>query len=126
MAKGNKKYDIPFPPNSPAYQKEWRRRTNHSATNKIRMRELRTVILRHYSQGEPRCACCGETRYEFLSLDHVAGDGNKHRKQIGRGITMVRWIILNDFPPIFQVLCHNCNQAKGHYGYCPHERERGV
>jgi hypothetical protein len=24
------------------------------------------------------------------------------------------------FPPIFQVLCMNCNFAKGKLGFCPH------
>ena len=27
----------------------------------------------------------------------------------------------NSFPPGFRVLCHNCNQALGAYGYCPHK-----
>jgi hypothetical protein len=26
----------------------------------------------------------------------------------------------NEFPDGFQVLCHNCNLAKGYYGECPH------
>lgn len=62
--------------------------------------------------------------YEFLAIDHEDGGGNEHRRQItgGRaGDAMVRWLILNDFPPGFRVLCHNCNQAIGYYGYCPHE-----
>jgi hypothetical protein len=24
------------------------------------------------------------------------------------------------------VRCHNCNQALGFYGYCPHEQERAA
>lgn len=37
------------------------------------------------------------------------------------------WIIRNDFPDGFQVLCHNCNFAKGKKGnnnMCPHEKAR--
>lgn len=36
---------------------------------------------------------------------------------------MVEWAIKNDFPDVFQVLCHNCNQAIGYYGSCPHKRD---
>lgn len=28
------------------------------------------------------CACCGESREPFLAIDHIAGGGNKHRKEI--------------------------------------------
>lgn len=33
---------------------------------------------------------------------------------------MIGWIIKNKFPKKFQLLCHNCNQAIGYYGSCPH------
>jgi hypothetical protein len=33
----------------------------------------------------------------------------------------VRWLRKNGFPKGFRVLCHNCNFAHGHYGYCPHK-----
>jgi hypothetical protein len=65
------------------------------------------------------CDCCGEGTYEFLSIDHVNGDGGAHRKQIGRG-SLYTWLKRNDWPSGFRVLCHNCNQAIGHYGVCPH------
>jgi hypothetical protein len=32
-----------------------------------------------------------------------------------------RWLITNNFPDDFQILCHNCNYAKSHGG-CPHKR----
>jgi hypothetical protein len=80
-------------------------------------------IFNHYGNG--KCACCGETCLEFLSLDHIAGGGAIHRKEVGGGgIKMYYWLIANDFPEGYRVLCHNCNQAIGAYGYCPHERER--
>lgn len=60
----------------------------------------------------------------FLSIDHIDGGGTKHRKEIGikngKGGNMSFWIIKNKFPTGFQVLCHNCNMAKGFYGQCPH------
>ena len=35
---------------------------------------------------------------------------------------LLKWIIKNNFPKGFQILCHNCNSAKAVYGKCPHEK----
>lgn len=68
------------------------------------------------------CACCGDTHLEFLTLNHLNGGGNKHRKEVKN---LYRWIIRNNFPPGFNVLCMNCNFAEGKAeGGCPHKRER--
>jgi hypothetical protein len=78
----------------------------------------------HAAYGN-RCACCGEARREFLAVDHVNGGGNKHRREIGKcAINLHRLIIKKGFPNTYRLLCHNCNQARGAYGYCPHEREK--
>lgn len=87
-------------------------------------RQLRQRVLRHYGGMPPRCACCGETIVEFLVIDHIDGQGNLHRKEIGRyGEGFYYWLKQHDFPTGFQVLCHNCNMARGLYGYCPHEKQ---
>jgi len=78
----------------------------------------RYEVLAHYGRGKVACGCCGETRFEFLSLHHIEGGGKRHMQEIG--FRLVRWIIRNNYPPGFGVLCHNCNFALGHYGYCPH------
>ena len=87
-------------------------------------KQKRILVLEHYSRGGiAHCECCGEDRIEFLSIDHKAGDGAAHRREIGhgRGNNICNWIIRNGFPPLFRVLCMNCNCARGHYGYCPHD-----
>jgi len=74
--------------------------------------------------GGYKCSCCGEQEESFLCLDHINNDGYAHRKQIGHrgGIGIYLWIIRNQFPPCFQVLCYNCNQGKRlHNGVCPHQ-----
>lgn len=86
--------------------------------NKAKRARERRDLLERYGG---RCACCGEGRIEFLALDHIGGGGNVHRKEVGSGYHMYRWIINNNYPPGFQVLCHNCNMANGFYGYCPHD-----
>lgn len=93
-----------------------------SARHRLR---LKFDVAAHYSSGPPVCACrgCGVSDIEFLSIDHIAGGGTKHRKEtkiVGTG--MYRWLKLNGFPAGYRILCHNCNQARGHYGYCPHEK----
>jgi hypothetical protein len=94
----------------------------------IYMRKLRQKlkhdVLVYYSGGLPTCSCCGEKHEEFLSIDHINGDGADHRRMIGgRGKNTYRWLVNNNFPPGFQVLCMNCNFAKGHaYGGCPHKK----
>lgn len=77
--------------------------------------EQRLACIKHYG---PNCRCCGESRIEFLGIDHINGGGAKHRREIGSVIT--RWLVRNNFPDGFRVLCHNCNMSLGLYGYCPH------
>jgi 5-methylcytosine-specific restriction endonuclease McrA len=85
---------------------------------------IRSIVLEHYGN---KCACCGETRKEFLSIDHINNDGNKQRIIAGGGgFTFQCWIVKNNFPDDLQILCHNCNLAKGFYGYCPHSFERSL
>ena len=106
-----------------ARQKLWEaRHKDQVRTNYKRIREERRLrVLRHYAGGAiPFCDCCGEDHIEFLSLDHKDGGGTKHRKEIGGGSKVYAWAEKNNFPTIFRVLCHNCNQSYGAYGWCPH------
>ena len=80
-------------------------------------RKLRAEVLQHYGG---KCACCGETEPKFLALDHIAGDGKQHRKV--RGSEFYRQVRNERFPVSLQLLCHNCNLAKGFYGICPHQK----
>lgn len=69
------------------------------------------------------CACCGETLLAFLTIDHINGNGNHHRKDFSGGSKIFDWLIANDFPPGFQILCFKCNAGKNlNKGICPHEK----
>ena len=84
--------------------------------SKSRRQRERMVVLMHYGE---KCVCCGENENKFLCIDHIKGGGRKHRATAG--VThFYRWIADNGFPNYLQVLCHNCNMAKGFYGKCPH------
>lgn len=90
--------------------------------------ESRLRALRHYSPTDPpSCACCGEDEPAFLAIDHINGGGHQHRKRMRRGrggVSSIQfWLEANGYPDGFRVLCHNCNQATGYYGRCPHKRQ---
>lgn len=61
---------------------------------------------------------------QFLTIDHINGDGWQHRQIEGiqPGTQLYRWLKRNGFPKDrFQLLCFNCNCAKSIYGVCPHK-----
>ncbi len=89
----------------------------------LRKAAIRLEVLKYYSKSDtPNCACCGENHIQFLGIDHINGEGNKHRKSISNNL--YKWLYKSGFPAGFQVLCHNCNLARGFYGRCPHEDRR--
>lgn len=92
----------------------WRTKNPEYSISYSRAKKLR--VLEAYGKV---CTCCKEDNFEFLSIDHINGGGSEHRK-IVRNI--YAWLIRNDFPEGFRVLCMNCNFALGRYGYCPHQK----
>ena len=98
----------------------------HQEWYKTHTKQLRTLVLFHYGGNPPKCFCCGENNTEFLCIDHINGNGNKHRREIksSGGSHFYRWLVRNNYPPGFRVLCHNCNMSISCYGYCPHQKER--
>ena len=78
-------------------------------------RKLKNEVFSHY--GGPICAHCGLTAEAALSIDHIAGGGNKHRKEIGApSHSFYVWLRKNGFPPGFQVLCMSCQFIKKEKG----------
>ena len=86
-----------------------------------RHHKLRRMTIEYYSNNTMKCACCGESEYKFLTIDHINGGGIKHLKQFKSRSAYIAWFVKNNFPPGFQVLCYNCNCSKGYYGICPHQ-----
>lgn len=92
--------------------------------HKKRYQKIRIETLTHYGGNPPKCVCCGETEIRFLCLDHINGGGNKERLAL-KGYTGPNFYYLlknYNWPSGYQILCYNCNNAKGFYGVCPHER----
>lgn len=96
--------------------------SNHKVDRAIYNRQRRiddfSAVLIHYGMV---CACCGESERAFLTADHINNDGAKHRRSINRR-PLYRWLVKNQFPAGFQILCWNCNCAKGRIGHCPHQQ----
>jgi hypothetical protein len=97
--------------------------------NRIRAREVKIEVLTHYSlKGYLSCSCpkCDIIEPDFLTIDHINGGGERHRKSLGVGGSFYYWLKRNNFPPGFQTLCMNCNHATGrsfrNKDVCPHLR----
>jgi len=74
------------------------------------VRRQRLEAIRIYGG---RCVECGEREPLFLTIDHVAGDGAAHRREVGAGPRFYKWLERENYPSGFQVLCMNCNWKKG-------------
>lgn len=65
------------------------------------------------------CICahpgCGVTNPDLLTIDHIDGDGARHRREIGigTGTAFYRWLRGQGYPSGYQVLCRNHNSSKG-------------
>lgn|SRR3990167_2632035 len=118
-----------------AYQNKWykkrtpKTRKEHYLRDKNRRDSIRNDVLIFYSGNPPYCVCCGEKEVLFLALDHINNDGAKHRKElktsknVASGHRIYKWAKDNNYPPIFQILCHNCNFGKWrNKGICPHKQ----
>ena len=91
--------------------------------------KLRRAAIEYYGVPNPKCMCpggCDEGIYEFLAIDHInGGTAGKHgtsAREKDRKGTLYQWLRKHDYPPGYQVLCHNCNTAKAAYGKCPHQK----
>ena len=91
---------------------------------KFYRRDLKFRVMEHYSKTTMKCACCGESQFDFLTVDHIYNDGAAARtiKNV-RGSSFHHWLIDHNFPKGFQILCYNCNCGKGaNGGICPHKK----
>lgn len=72
---------------------------------------------------EGKCACCGETNFDILSIDHVFGGGNQEKKKLRgkRFMTILKNMEQSKLIEKYQCLCYNCNYCIGFWGVCQHE-----
>lgn len=115
-AQGSRRWKKAHPEKARAVIRRWRQANPGKGREYVdRYRAaLRDRVFAHYGQV---CACPGCGAAEDLTIDHVEGDGRRQRQELfGRDnetTGMYRWLIENNFPAGFQVLCRGCNTSKG-------------
>lgn len=103
------------------YQKTRRMLDQEYADNLRRMQKISKArikirVIYHYSFGTMRCqnpkceVSGGASDIRCLTIDHLTGGGRKHRQEIDKNIYY--WLIKNNFPEGFQILCMNCQFIK--------------
>ena len=81
--------------------------------NKKDYKKWKEMAIKHYSGNPPKRAKCGFDNINCLEIDHINNNGAQHRREFkGSGVEFYRWVINNNFPKGFQVLCRNCNWLK--------------
>ena len=75
---------------------------------------IRSKVFHHYGGKYPKCVICGFDNFLALEIDHIKNNGKEHREleNIRGGRQTYNWIIKNNFPEDFQILCANCNRIK--------------
>lgn len=95
--------------------------TKTNTRSRLSKANLKEDVISHYGG---KCACCGIVYLPALCIDHIEGNGNKHRKQLGgnNSFNIYGWLKKQGHPPGYQVLCWNCNAVKSFNGTCtiPH------
>ena len=127
-------------PEGKIYRKEYYEKPEVKRRLKSKRDSERLKVLQYYSKqisksNIPCCRCCGDNFHiDFLAVDHIAGikkmDLEPELVKQGYSSSMgtnnlVHWLIVNNFPKGFQILCHNCNFAKGivrNNNKCPHQK----
>ena len=71
---------------------------------------MKTKLFNAY--GGAKCKNCGITDMRVLDLDHLDNNGCQERKKLGGTEKLFFYLIKNNFPPGYQILCRNCNWIK--------------
>jgi 5-methylcytosine-specific restriction endonuclease McrA len=108
--------------NNVAHAKAWKLRNRAYCTQRdlAKRHALRKEFMAKYGH---KCTCCSERRYEFLTIEHTNGRVGKKRPPYQELELLAR----SGWPKTdLQILCFNCNSAKGIYGSCPHTWKNGA
>lgn len=102
--------------------KRLRRHEHYKALTRARCAAIKQEMIDMYGSS---CACCGEHRKEFLSIEHIGGGGKAHRRIVGAGgVHMYRDLKRRGWPKDkYELLCMNCNFSQNFNKTCPHMYE---
>ena len=97
------------------YVGKWQRDNREEVNKKNRefAYKCRVEALTHYGNGKLACIRCSESDIRCLSIDHINGGGNQHRRELGgKGIKLSQILRRQGFPEGYQTLCMNCQWKK--------------
>jgi len=124
-AERQREWRLKNPEKQSEYNRKWREKNpekvkQHSEKYRGRyeyqrnyMQKLKEAVINHYS---PNHVCqwkgCTWTDSDALSVDHINNDGAEHFRKLGKGRhfggrQFYLWLIRNNFPKGFQILCMN-------------------
>jgi hypothetical protein len=69
-------------------------------------------IISHYTNEQFTCQNCGIDGICFLTVDHIEGRKKMGHDRYTGTSELYRYILKNQFPSNFQILCFNCNMKK--------------
>lgn len=100
------------------YLKKYRK--EHYATNRDLVKAKTRAISLDIRQKTialygGKCAMCGISEFDILTIDHIHYGGRKHVRDSGGCIPMYRKMLKDYRPDLYQVLCYNCNCGKKTY-----------
>ena len=97
-----------------AYNAKWQRE------QRAKFREAAVTGYGH------KCICCGVSETVFLEIHHPEGNGKVDRKEKGGSLYFYRWLVENNFPQGYELVCANCHKAihQSKDGICPHKQNQ--
>ena len=103
-------------------EKDCNKQALHRSKSGLCLVHIRKVTYKKHKKGlfsklGNKCANCGEKDSMYFEVDHINNDGfkyrNRQKKSKERHNYWTKLInIVDETPPIIQILCCNCNQAK--------------
>jgi len=95
------------------YAQEYHKKTKH-LKRKRRQAMTKNVVKEIFDLLGDKCSCCNFSNILALQIDHVYGDGYKHRKKL-RGLAYYKDILrsVKKKEGRYQILCANCNFIEG-------------
>jgi len=97
------------------YDREYRRKHPevYRAHNRRSRTKLKGEVLIHYGNGRMECVICHDTRIQVLTIDHIYGNGRKHRQEIGGSSkSLYCWLRRSGYPEGFRTLCGSCQMLE--------------
>ena len=101
-------------------QRRLREQTQQVSSRRYHRDKINT--LRKYGENRiPFCVCCGEKKYEFLTIDHIIPKKGIYQETCGENLYRRLLKIPLDRKK-YQILCYNCNMGKRVNETCPHKK----